>query len=465
MYRNYLSKQGYNVTHTSNGKDSLRIIDSDSPAIVLLDLQLPDMSGMDILVHIRKQQLPIAVIVITANATVEMAVEAMREGAFDYIVKPFDADRLLVTLGNAIEFQLLNGMIENYRQTDRKEYFGYIGNSLVMQTVYRIISSAASSKATVFVTGESGTGKELCAAALHSESPRKDRPFITLNCAAIPKDLMESEIFGHTKGAFTGAVRAREGAASMANGGTLFLDEICEMDMDLQSKILRFVQTGTIQKVGSSNLEDVDVRFVCATNRDPLKEVREGRFREDLYYRLHVVPIELPPLRERDDDAVLIANKFLLDYSKEEGKEFERFAPEVETIIRNYYWPGNVRQLQNVIRNTVVLNNGKIVVPSMLPTLPDEINQPDDTVGNGIKVEEAQPAESFNTEEKTEIVEADDSSDIRPLWMVEKDVIEKALVKCGNNIPKAAALLGVSASTIYRKKMGWNEHKTGENQV
>ncbi len=212
------------------------------------------------------------------------------------------------------------------KQSDGAQYQGFIGNSLPMQAVYRVIESAASSKATVFITGESGTGKEVCAEAIHAASPRHDKPFIALNCAAIPKELIESELFGHVKGAFTGASTERQGAVEMAHHGTLMLDELCEMDLDLQSKLLRFIQTGTYQKVGSSKTSRVDVRFVCATNRNPWQEVQEGRFREDLYYRLHVIPITLPPLRDRGDDIIEIAHALLGLMSLEEGKNFSRFS-------------------------------------------------------------------------------------------------------------------------------------------
>ena len=248
------------------------------PHAVLLDLKLPDMDGMEVLRRLRSDGINCPVIVITAHGSLTVAVEAMRDGASDFIVKPFSADRLKVTLSNLLEKQDLEQIVQTYQETiDRRSFEGFIGSSLGMQAVYRIIEGAAASKATVFVTGESGTGKELCAQAIHNRSPRRNKPFIALNCAAIPKDLIESEIFGHVKGAFTGAVATRDGAASQANGGTLFLDEICEMDPNLQSKLLRFIQTGTLQKVGSNKPETVDIRFVCATNKNPLDEVKAGR--------------------------------------------------------------------------------------------------------------------------------------------------------------------------------------------
>jgi two-component system repressor protein LuxO len=318
-----------------------------------------------------------------------------------------------------------------------------------MQSVYRIIESAASSRASVFITGESGSGKEVCADAIHNEGDRRGKPFIALNCAAIPRELMESEIFGHVKGAFTGAAGERKGAASLADGGTLFLDEIGEMDLALQSKLLRFVQTGTFQQVGSNQVEKVDVRFICATNRDPLEMVSNGTFREDLYYRLHVIPIHLPALRECGNDVMLIARKYLLDYAAEEGKSFRDFAPDATAVLSAYQWPGNVRQLQNVVRNVVVLQNGREVRRDMLPPL----LLPRGDAG----AETLAPAFA----PKTPAVVAEDKSESdrgsRPLWLIEKIAIEQAIACCDGNIPRAAALLEVSPSTIYRKKQAWEE--------
>lgn len=442
-YMGYLAKQPYTVTHVMTGSEALAAIQSQPPNAVLLDLELPDMNGREILEHIREQGIPSAVIVITAHGSVDVAVEVMRAGAVDFIEKPFSADRLAVTLKNAVRRQNLEEFVDMHR---REHFHGFVGASLPMQTVYHIIDSAAPSKATVFITGESGTGKEVCAQAIHDASPRHDKPFVALNCAAIPRDLMESEIFGHTKGAFTGAVTAREGAAARADGGTLFLDEICEMDLDLQSKLLRFIQTSSFQKVGSNTLKSVDVRFICATNRDPMAEVRAGRFREDLYYRLHVIPIELPPLRQREDDVILIARHLLQTYSREEAKHFERFAPETESILRAFNWPGNVRQLQNVIRNIVVLNDQDLVTPSMLPPPLSDLNL------NTFRASPAADSTSGGALAASGLV---DAGAIRPLWQIEKQVIEETIARCDGNIPRAAALLEISPSTIYRKRQQW----------
>jgi len=281
---------------------------------------------------------------------------------------------------------------------------------------------------------------------MHALNPQVDKPFIAINCAAIPRDLMESEIFGHVKGAFTGATADREGAASRANGGTLFLDEICEMGLDLQTKLLRFIQTGSFEKVGGHRTEHVDVRFVCATNVDPLEQVRAGKFRQDLYYRLHVIPIHLPPLRDRDDDILIIAREFLTRFASEESKHFTAFASESEALLQAYNWPGNVRELENVIRNVVVLNDGELVAPEMLP--PEFAN-----ARVLADCEPRAPAVAGMAETDSPI----NIPAIRPLWMVEKETIENAIRTCDGNIPKAAALLGISASTIYRKRQTWDE--------
>ena len=443
LYSEYLREESAKVFKAENGAEALELIQRHVPHVIVLDLHLPDMNGMDILNHVVEQQVPSSVVVVTGHGSVDVAVGAMRSGAFDFIEKPFSPERLMVTLRNAMERQRLSNLLEQYKEDNLEQYHGFIGGSSAMQAVYHIIRSAAPSKATVFITGESGTGKEVCAEALHKESDRTDSEFVAINCAAIPRDLMESEIFGHIKGAFTGAHATRQGAASRANGGTLFLDEICEMDLDLQTKLLRFIQSGTFQKVGSSETEKVDVRFICATNRDPLKEVEEGRFREDLYYRLHVIPIALPPLRDRDMDVLMIARKFLNAYAGEESKQFKAFNPEVENIFINYSWPGNVRQLQNIMRNVVVLNDAEAVAVEMLPpplnSLEDlQASKPDS------------PGEPSAPQS-----EITDSKVVRPLWEVEQGVIEHAIKLCDGNIPKAAAQLEISASTIYRKRQSW----------
>ena len=450
LYQEYLHDEAWDIISAETGAEALVLLRSRQPQAVLLDIRLPDMDGLDILGIIVQERLPCSVVVMTAHGSINTAVDAMRKGAFDFIVKPFPPERLTVTLRNALEHQRLHRIVATFKDDlERQQYCGFIGGSLAMQAVYRIIDQAAKSKATVFVTGESGTGKELTADAVHRRSPRSGGPFVAINCGAIPKDLMESEIFGHVKGAFTGATADRDGAASRADGGTLFLDEICEMDLALQIKLLRFIQTGTFQRVGGSKLEQVDVRFVCATNRDPLKEVEAGRFREDLFYRLHVIPVHLPPLRDRDDDVIAVAKRFLVAFAAEEGKSFQTFAKDAETVLRAYDWPGNIRQLQNVIRNAVVLNDGEEVTVAMLPPPLSPL------VAQLLSKSAAAPVVSSGGAVEAASAPRDDGR-IRPLWEVEKETIERAIDLCGGNIPKAAAMLGISPSTIYRKKAAWD---------
>ena len=454
-YMEYLRDEPIDLVHVATGGEGFAELEKQLPEAILLDLMLPDISGLEILKRVHDQELPVAVVVITAHGSVNTAVEAMRLGAFDFIVKPFNADRLRVTLNNALENRRLARIVKVYRDSDRDQYFGFIGASLKMQTVYRIIDSAAESKATVFITGESGTGKEVCAEAIHNRSNRAGRPFVALNCGAIPRDLMESEVFGHTKGAFTGAVAEREGAASRADGGTLFLDEICELDPDLQTKLLRFVQTSSFEKVGGSETKNVDIRIVCATNRDPVAEVAAGRFREDLFYRLHVIPLALPRLSEREGDVLAIARRFLADYSAEEQKAFTRFTAEVEAVMLAYNWPGNIRQLQNVVRNMVVLNEGEEITEAMLPA------PLDDLVG-AVPSLIADENGSGPGDRKVAAGGAAPGT-IRPLVDVEREAIEQAIMMCHGNVPKAAASLGVSASTLYRKRTAW-EQAEGKRQ-
>lgn len=459
-YIQFLRDEPYDIRHVELGNDALRAYEERRPDAILLDLRLPDMDGMDILKKVAGEDESLPVIVITAHGSVQTAVTAMRLGAADFIVKPFSADRLKVTLKNVLEVNKLREIVDTYRtEIDRGGFEGFVGSSLPMQAVYRIVEAAASSKATVFVTGESGTGKEVCAEAIKNRSPRANGPFVAINCAAIPHDLMESEIFGHVKGAFTGALGEREGAAHMADGGTLFLDEVCEMDLDLQAKLLRFIQTETFRKVGGSNIEKVDVRLVCATNKDPMEEVKAGRFREDLYYRLHVIPVHLPPLRDRDDDILKIAEIFLSSYSERENRKFRGFEPATAAVLMSYDWPGNVRELQNIVQNIVVLNDGETVTAEMLPGPLAQIDRsqipapaPVSMISDGV----ADPAPAGQVGSEKPSVRAL-SDEIRPLSDVEREYIEHAISRCNGNVRTAAALLGIAPQTIYRKRTAWEE--------
>lgn len=456
IYTEYLKSESIEVAVAATLKEARERLAEYAYPLILLDIKLPDGDGFDLLKELTEADTRSLIIVMTAHGSIGKAVDAMRLGAYDFLEKPFDSRRLKSTAKSALaQAANLAERLPEDADNKPKQFHSFIGASESMLDVYELIKKAAPSKASVFITGESGTGKELCAEALHRQSVRSDGPFIALNCAAIPKDLMESEIFGHLKGAFTGATANREGAASMANGGTLFLDEIGEMSFDLQTKLLRFIQTGIVQKVGSNKDEVVDVRFICATNREPLEEVRAGRFREDLYYRLHVIPIAMPALRDREDDILLIANNFLKRFSREESKKYDGFSPGTESIFKQYSWPGNVRELQNVVRNIVVLNQGGIVDVKQLPPPLDSFSA---QVGPAAK---AAPKSRRRRSKAQGIVWATNMADIRPMAEVEKLIIENAIALCDGNVPKAAALLELSPSTIYRKKLAWDEVTAG----
>ena len=467
VYQEYLKGEPYRITHVETGREGLRAIRKSPPDGIILDLHLPDMDGLEILKFIQEQSIQTSVVVITANGSIKTAVEAMRYGAADFVLKPFNADRLVFTLRHALERRQLERIVETFKEDlDQKEYCGFIGSSLAMQAVYRVIGRAAASKATVFITGDSGTGKEVAAEALHYQGSRRDKPFIALNCGAIPKDLIESEIFGHVKGAFTGAVAARKGAAALADGGTLFLDEICEMDVELQVKLLRFLQTGSFQKVGSAETEKVDLRVIAATNRNPWEEVEAGRFREDLYYRLHVIPVHLPPLADRDGDVIEIAEHFLRRFAAEEGKDFQSFSPQAISLRSDYDWPGNVRQVQNVVRNIVVLNDGGVVETKVVRGASKAGSGGAQARGKR-EQEPVCPRVVAECRTEKEIPAGGDMRPasglgMRPMWRVEREMIGEAIRACDGNVPRAAALLELSPSTVYRRLRDFEDGDSGE---
>ncbi len=469
MYKGFLQQEPLEVSAAETGAEGLRILRKERPALLLLDLKLPDIDGQEILEAIAAEGIETAAVVMTAHGSVNVAVEAMRLGAVDFLVKPFTQERLSKTLTNVRELHQLKTEVAAYRELDRPSYDEMIGSSLPMQAVYRTIDSASPTDATVFIVGETGTGKELVAQALHRGSARAGGQLVVLNCAAIPKDLIESELFGHVKGAFTGATGDRDGAAHLAAEGTLFLDEIGEMDISLQSKLLRFLQSGTFQRVGSSRTESSNARILCATNRDAWAAVQAGTFREDLYYRLNVIPIVLPALRQRGGDVIEIARHFLRLYAQHDGKAFIDFDEGVQTLLLNYNWPGNIRQLQNVVRNIVVLHDGEIVTHDMLPPL-EQVDM--DMGAGGASLSPITPAfgpplvggsivetatggsamvrgggagQSFPAMPVTE-------ADLRPMWVVEQEMIDRALEITGGNVNRAAALLEISPSSVYRKR-------------
>ncbi|MEL0641084.1 sigma-54 dependent transcriptional regulator [Pseudoalteromonas aliena] len=444
LYASQLEQAGYECKHFTDGYSALVGIKEEMPAVIVQDVCLPDISGLEVLQFVNKQKNPANVVMITSNSSIDVAVEAMRLGGFDFLEKPFTSQRLISSVGSALtpkeQVKAKPSVDINTQNQD------FVGESLAMKTVFRLLDSAAKSKACVFITGESGTGKEVCAQTLHDASPRNKEPFIAINCAAIPAELFESEFFGHVKGAFSGALSDRKGAVEVANGGTLFLDELCEMELNLQAKLLRFLQTGIFSRVGSSEVLHSDVRLVCATNRNPIIEVAEGHFREDLYYRLNVIPVKLPPLRERGNDILLLADYILKQKSDSNAKSFIGFSEDVKSLFCNYDWPGNIRELQNVIENTVVINDAQIIEREMLPS----------SFGLTASVPSTKSMPSANMSSSNSMPSPMAVHDIEPLWQVEKRAIENAIQVCDDNIPLAAAYLGVSASTIYRKIKGWS---------
>ncbi len=441
VYSAYLGDAPHDLLVVSSGEEALMSVSEGRiPDLILLDLGLPGMNGMDLLRRFQEDRLEIPIIIITDNESAHVAAEAMRLGAVDYLAKPFGRSRLQITVQNALERHRLQALVRSYRRSlDTGQFHGMVGQSPGMQGIFETIRSVGPTDAAVFITGESGTGKELCARAVHAESPRREKPFVPLNCAAIPKHLMESEIFGHEKGAFTGATRSRNGAATLADGGSLFLDEICDMDLELQAKLLRFIQAGTFQPVGGEP-RHANIRFIAATNKDPEHEIAAGRFREDLYYRLHVVPLQLPPLRLRHDDALSIARQILEQTSVEYNKRFRSFNERAEALFSTYAWPGNVRELENVIRNIVALNSGEVVTADMLPA----------KMGQRAADDPGDHNSCFNRERV-----GLQQRDIEPLAVVERKHIEKAIAACKGSIARAAGLLGVNPSTLYRKRSAW----------
>lgn len=465
IYRSILTGAGHEVHVAATAAEGLGAFSRLMPQVVLLDLVLPDRDGLELMRDMLALRPETNVIVITANASINKAVEAMRSGAHEFLVKPFDEIRFLGAVGNAVAGRTgLRRAIDAAPQTVppltgivAPSSQAFIGSSEVMCRIHAKIRSVARSMATVFITGESGTGKELCALAVHDNSARAAGPFIALNCGAIPQDLLESEVFGHMKGSFTGAISDKPGAATAADGGTLFLDEVCEMAPALQTKLLRFLQTSTVQPVGATRPRKVNVRIVCATNRDPLDAVRRGQFREDLYYRLFVVPIHMPPLRDRGNDVVEIAEAALSRFAEEEGRRFDGLSEAVKDLFRRLPWPGNVRQVLNVIRHVAVLNEGGLVTLDMLPdTLErDTALSAGDAAPNGSGTVTAYPTGKDGTAAQAIPPGSLEPLIGRPLVEIERAVIEATLARCEGSVPRAARMLALSPSTLYRKLEAW----------
>ncbi|MFO1089288.1 MAG: sigma-54 dependent transcriptional regulator [Hyphomicrobiales bacterium] len=451
LMRVQLETLGHSVHVAATAAQASLRADARELDLVVLDPAVDGVTDLKLIADIAERA-GTPVIAVSANGSIAQAVAAMRAGAADYLAKPVSKEKLAAAIDVAVTAaqavaRLAGASNDRSPAKTTEPLHRFIGASSVMQEVYRRIRAVAGSSAPVFITGESGTGKELAAEAIHALSRRSRGPLVAINCGAIPHELMESEIFGHVKGAFTGAIADRVGAAKLANGGTLFLDEICELDPALQTKLLRFVQTGIVQPVGSAASERVDVRIVCATNRSPLAEVRSGRFREDLYFRLHVLTLHMPPLKARGDDVLALAANFLKSYAQEEGRAFNRFSPDAEAALRAHGWPGNVRELQNAIRQAVVLHEGSEIEASMLGLA---------LTGDGLAFDLSRDLDIATDGEVAALkgMRARLAGDLKD---IQRSAIEQAIAACGGSVPKAARMLGVAPSTVYRRRGAWDE--------
>ncbi|MBN2102966.1 sigma-54-dependent Fis family transcriptional regulator [bacterium] len=440
-----LKRVGYQVEEAMNGEKALEILKNKFFDLVITDLKMEPIDGMEVLRKVKSAYDTTEVMVMTAFSTVESGVEAMKLGAYDYIQKPFDKDEFLILVKKAIERRELINEVEQLQDELREKYRfeNIIGNSNRMMEVLALVSKVAKTDSTVLISGDSGTGKELIAKATHLNSRRKNRAFITINCGALPENLQESELFGHVRGAFTGAIKDKRGLFQEANGGTLFLDEIGETALSTQVKLLRFLQDGEIRRVGENEPLYVDVRLIAATNQDLKKLIEEGRFREDLYYRLNVIPIDLPPLRDRRDDIPLLADHFLKTYQERTKKSNPSISPEAMKCLMQYDWPGNVRELENVIERALILASKNVILPEDLPSsiLSNEqqpiIEEPEMLVGGG-----------------------------QTLEVLEKKHILMTLDKCVWNQKKASEILGISTTTLWRKlKLYGIEPKRKEESI
>ncbi len=434
-----LRDEGFDVETAADAFKALGKYESFNPHVVVTDLKMPGMDGIELVKKVRGSEDPAAVIVMTAFGAVSSAVDAMRAGAADYLTKPLNFDELLVVLDKVFENQELRREARQLRQRvrDRVAPGNIVGTAPPMQRVFEVVDQVAPSRATVLITGESGTGKELVANAIHQRSPRTNGPFIKLHCAALAESLLESELFGHERGAFTGAMARKDGRFQLADGGTLFLDEIGEISPAIQVKLLRFLQEHEFERVGGTQTIRVDVRVIAATNRNLTEEVAKGRFREDLYYRLNVVAIEMPPLRDRRTDIPALARFFLDRYAKENAKTIEGFTPETLTLLSSYDWPGNVRELENAIERAVVLAAGPHIEPKQLP---DHV-RPKQTPAGFPLIPGATMAD------------------------IERYAILETLKSTGGSTSKAAEVLGISTRTIQYRLHEYNEAPRSDVEV
>ncbi len=444
----FLTAKGFHVCLACDGDEGIELLRQNKFDIVLTDIMMPKVTGIDVLKEMSVLNIKTPVIVITAYASIKNAVQAMKMGAFDYVTKPFNLEELLILIQRAISISKLVKENKSLKLQLKGKYSfnGIVGVSPQMQDVYDLIEKIADTDSTILITGESGTGKEVIAKTIHYNSSRSDGPFVPINCAAIPKDLLESEMFGHEKGAFTGALNTRLGRFELANTGTLFLDEIGELDPSLQVKLLRVVQEKEFERVGGVKTIKTDVRIIAATNKDLEKEVKEGRFREDLYYRLNVIPIHLPPLRERIDDIPILLEHFIHEFCKKRKRQTFRFSMEATDALKKYSWPGNVRELENLIERLSILFHGDTVRVS---DLPDKIRQ---EISTSIAGKTKGAVCSINNLD----IPSGGISLNSFVEDIERRLIISALDKTGWIKSRAAELLGLNRTTLIEKmkKMG-----------
>jgi len=433
-----LSMEGYEITCAESGHKAISLLEKKDFDLLLCDIRLGDITGIDVLRASKKKNHNTTVIMISAYASTETAIEAMNSGAYDYVPKPFDNNELKETIANALQLKTIEQEKKILDDELKKHlHFGkIIGNSSAMLHVYNLIKQVAKTKTSILITGESGTGKELIAKAIHDESDRRDKPFIVINCAGIPETLMESELFGHKKGAYTGAVQDKKGLFEVADKGTVFLDEIGELSMHLQVKLLRVVQERAFKPVGGNEDISVDIRIISATNKDLANEVIEGRFREDLFYRLNVIEIKLPPLRERKSDLRVLAQHFLEKYSEEMGKKVTKISSYAINLLNNYPFPGNIRELENLMERSVAITDTNILLPDSL-TLSLHKRR---VLVDGIK------GKYFDVNDVSKGVSLDSI-----LEEVEIAYVNKAMEYSGGEKSKAAELLGINMRSLkYR---------------
>jgi two-component system response regulator HydG len=429
MLRTVLKAEGYQVAEAADGTEAVRAVEQEPFDLILLDIRMTTMDGIEALTEIRKKTPLVPVLIMTAYASVKTAVEALKAGAFEYLTKPLDIEELKILIEKALELYQLRA--ENIalkeRLGDRFDFAKIIGRSPKMKEVFDTLSLVAPTDATVLILGESGTGKELVANSIHHNSPRASQPFIKVSCAALPETLLEGELFGHEKGAFTGAIARREGRFQLAHRGTIFLDEVGEMSMTTQTKLLRVLQEKEFEPLGSTRTVKVDVRVIAASNKDLEREVKEGRFREDLFYRLNVVPVSLPALRERKEDIPALATHFFAVYRDKNKKETKDISRKAMDLLMRYDWPGNIRELENCVERAVILARGEIIAPADLP-----------------------PAIQALTSSDREVQGLELPSGIS-LQEVEKALIVKTLEDTGGNRTRAAEILGINRRTLQNK--------------